>query len=255
MSHDRDLAEAFDAQAERFERAPVQTDPAAIARLIQDADFSAGGCVLDAGCGPGLVSKGLLDGGFRVVGVDLSREMIERARARCSDHADKAQFFQMSVFDERLDALAPFDGAISRYVLHHTIDPQAFAARQAALVRLGGVVAACDHATDTDRTRAALHQALEVARDKTHTRNLTSGGLADLIVSVGLVDIRLHEESFELDFDAWFDRGTPADSKENVRQLLLSGPAIRGFKARLQPDGKIRIAGIRAFVRGIKPTK
>ncbi len=255
MSHEQNLAEAFDAQAARFERAPVQTDPAAIGRLIQDANFPEAGYVLDAGCGPGLVSKALLDAGFRVVGVDLSREMIERARARCSHKEDKAKFLQISVFDSSLDALAPFDGAISRYVLHHTIDPQGFVARQAALLRPGGVVVACDHATDTDSRRAALHQALEVARDKTHTRNLTSGGLADLFVSVGLVDIRLHEESFELDFDEWFDRGTPADSKENVRQLLLSGPAIRGFKASLQQDGKIRIAGIRAFVRGIKPTK
>ncbi|MDR3553239.1 MAG: class I SAM-dependent methyltransferase [Syntrophobacteraceae bacterium] len=253
MNHEHDLARAFDGQAARFERAPVQTDPVTLARLIRYADFPDGACVLDAGCGPGLVSRVLLDAGFRVVGVDLSRQMIERARGRCADRGDKARFLQVSVFDEALDGLAPFDAAISRYVLHHTVEPREFLARQAALVRPGGVMVASDHIRDTNSRRAAFHQAIEVSRDKTHTRNLTSGELADLFASVGLEDIGLREESFVLDFDEWFDRGTPADSKENVRRRLLAGEGGRGFNASLQPDGRIRMACVRALVRGVKP--
>lgn len=249
MSHERHLAEAFDQQAAQFELAPVQTDPAALGRLIQDADFPEGALVLDAGCGPGLVSKGLLDAGFRVIGVDLSQEMIARARERCGE-GENARFLQMSLFDRSLEEFAPFDGAISRYVLHHTEDPRAFLERQAALVKPGGVILLCDHVTDVDRTRAAVHQTIEIGRDKTHTRNLTSGELADLFASVGIEDIRLHEEPFVLDFDEWFDRGTPADSKENVRRQILENHAGRGFDARLEANGSIRIRCIRTVVRG-----
>jgi SAM-dependent methyltransferase len=255
MNHEHNLAEAFDGQAAQFERAPVQTDPTALGRLIQDANFPEGAYVLDAGCGPGLVSKALLDAGYRVVGVDLSRQMIERARRRCADKEDRSRFLQQSIFDASLEPLAPFDGAISRYVLHHTLAPREFLARQVALLRPGGVMVASDHITDTNSTHAAFHQAIEVARDKTHTRNLTSGELADLFASIGLEDIGPREESFVLDFDEWFDRGTPADSKENVRNRLLAGPAARGFTASPQPDGKVVIACIRAFVRGVKPAR
>lgn len=255
INHERNLAQAFDGQAAQFERAPVQTDPAALSRLIEYADFPEGAYVLDTGCGPGLVGRWLLDAGFRIVGVDLSREMIDRARRRCTDTGDRAQFLQISVFDAALDALAPFDAAISRYVLHHTVEPDKFLARQVALLKPGGVVVASDHITDTNSARAAFHQAIEVARDKTHTRNLTSGELADLFASVGLSDITLREESFVLDFDEWFDRGAPADSKENVRRRLLSAPAARGFDASLQPGGNIRIACVRALVRGVKPKR
>lgn len=253
MDHDQQLAKAFDGQAARFERAPVQTDPKALERLVRDADFSAGAQILDAGCGPGLVSKVLLDSGLRVTGVDLSLEMVERARRRNAEFGDKARFEQASLFDPLLEALGPFDGAISRYVLHHTPDPKAFLARQAALVKTGGIVAASDHISDPDPALAAFHREIEVARDKTHTRNLSSGELADLFAAAGLVDIRLREEPFSLDFDEWFDRGTPSAPKAEVRARLLAGPAVRGFSAALQPDGAISIACIRAVVRGVKP--
>jgi hypothetical protein len=67
------------------------------------------------------------------------------------------------------------------------------------------------------------------------------------------VEIRLLEESYTLDFDEWSDRGSPIDSKENVRDALLAGPRVRGFTPTVQSDGTIRIAGIRAVVRGLKP--
>ncbi len=250
--HDQALARAFDSQAPKFERAPVQSDPAALARLVHEAALPAGGVVLDAGCGPGLVSSALLDAGFRIVGVDLSREMIERARKRCAAHSDRATFLQASVFDRQLDAQGPFDGALSRYVLHHVVDPLAFVMRQVELLRPGGVLVVNDHLTDPDPDRAEHHRKLEWARDHTHTRSLTGGDIVDLFAAAGLREIRLIEESYALDFDEWFDRGSPVDTKENVRESLLTGPRARGFMPELQPDGSIRIEGIRAIVRGVK---
>jgi SAM-dependent methyltransferase len=251
--HDQQLAQGFDGQAPKFERAPVQSDPAAIERLVRHAGFTRAGRVLDAGCGPGLVSSGLLDAGLHVVGIDLSTEMIERARRRCAEYGDRARFLHGSVYDPVLNQLAPFDGALSRFVVHHVIDPHAFLPRQIALVKRGGVIVVCDHTTDPNPAIAAHHGALEVARDRTHTRNLTGGELVDLFARAGLDDISLVEEPFVLDFDEWFDRGTPADAKESVRTKLLAGPIIRSFHHSLQDDGSIRIDCVRSIVRAVKP--
>jgi SAM-dependent methyltransferase len=250
--HDRELARAFDSQAPKFERAPVQSDPAALQRLIREADFPPGGRILDAGCGPGLVAEALLKAGWAVFGVDLSGEMVQRARERCCvPFGTRAWFAQMSVFDPDLP-YGPFAGAISRFVLHHVLDPSAFVRRQVELLRPGGVLVVCDHLTDPDPVRADHHVRLELARDRSHTRSLTGGQIVDLFAAAGLSELSLIEESYDLDFDEWFDRGSPDDTKENVRAALLDGPRVRGFAPTLLEDGSIRIQGIRAVVRGVR---
>lgn len=253
--HDREISRAFDGQAARFETAPVQSDPEALRRLVRFADLPPDSLVLDAGCGPGLVSLAFLEAGHRVYGVDLSAEMISRARARCSGHSPRARFVQGSVFDAGIEAAAgaAFDAAVSRYVLHHVTDPFGFIRRQADLLRPEGIMVLSDHTTDPDPDRAAAHQAVERLRDHTHTRNLTPGELVDLVVRAGFGDVRLAEESFRLDFDEWFDRGTPVMAKPDVRARLLGGPQARGWSAVEGADGSVRIDSVRAMVRGIGP--
>jgi 2-polyprenyl-3-methyl-5-hydroxy-6-metoxy-1,4-benzoquinol methylase len=250
--HDQELARAFDSQAPRFEVAPVQSDPSAIERLVREADLTPGCLVLDAGCGPGLVSAALLAAGFRVVGVDLSHEMIARARKRCASYRGNGRFLEVSVYDPALDSLGPFDAALSRYVLHHVEDPARFLKRQIELVRPGGILVVNDHITDPDPGVAAHHGAIEIARDRTHTRNLPEVELVDLFERAGLTEVRLIEESFTLDFDEWFDRGTPIEEKATVRNWLVSGPTIRSFRPHVLENGSIRIDCIRAIVRGVK---
>ena len=248
MSHDKDLAQAFDGQAAKFEKAPLQNDKSALARLIDFAALDKDSLVLDAGCGPGIISEALLEEGHRVVGVDLSTEMLNRARARCERFGERAKFVQGSVLELSQQG---FDAAISRFVVHHVVDPLAFVQAQAARLRKGGAVIVSDHTADPDPGRAAWHQQIERARDKTHTRSLTPGELVDLFARAGLRLVRVVEEEYDLDFDEWFDRGTPALGKAEVRALVEASTA-RGFSPHRRSDGGITIGNVRALVRGVK---
>jgi SAM-dependent methyltransferase len=249
-SHDDALRSAFDGQAALFERSPVQTDAATLARLVAYAALPAGAHVLDGGCGPGLVAEAFLSAGHRITGVDLSAEMIARARARNARFGDRARFEQRHL--DTLPRDAVFDGAVSRFVVHHVHDPVAFVGALFARVRSGGAVTASDHVADPDPARARFHQEIELARDRTHVRNLTPGELVDVFGRAGLSGVTLVEEPLDLDFDEWFDRGTPQAPKEEVRRMLLAGTA-RGFEPTAGPDGKVAIRLVRALVRGVKP--
>jgi SAM-dependent methyltransferase len=246
--HDRALSTAFDGQAARFESGPVQTDPVALARLVAFAALPPGATILDAGCGPGLVAEVFLRAGHSVHGVDLSAEMVRRARARCAPFGERARFEQGSLFD--LGA-GPFDAAVSRFVVHHVPDVVAFLRAQVERVRPGGAVVVSDHTTDPDPAAAAWHLDIERARDRTHVRNLTSGELADAFARAGLDQLQLVEERFDLDFDEWFDRGTPTLPKDAVRPRLLAGSG-RTFRPEKRPDGGVTIRCVRALVRGVR---
>ena len=53
-----------------------------------------------------------------------------------------------------------------------------------------------------------------------------------------------------LDFDEWFDRGTPTEDKATVRSWLLEGPSPRGFAPTALPSGHVRVDCERSIVRG-----
>ncbi|HEY6005933.1 MAG TPA: methyltransferase domain-containing protein [Anaeromyxobacter sp.] len=248
--HDRDLARAFDVQAAAFERAKVQRDAESLSRFVGFAAVPRGGRVLDAGCGPGLVAEAFLEAGCDVLGVDLSAEMIRRAQARCARFGERARFEQRSLFD--LSPGQPLDAALSRNVIHHLEDPQAFVARQAALVRPGGAVLVLDLSGEPDPAGQAFSQGIERDRDRTHVRTLTPGEMVDMLIRAGLEDLRLAEEHLVLDFDEWFDRGTPAAPKEAVRARLVAGRAQR-FVPSPRPDGRVDIRVTRTMVRATKP--
>ncbi len=244
------VAAAFDRQAARFERAPVQSNPEALARLVGFTRLAPGSALLDAGCGPGLVAEAFLAAGHRVHGVDLSAEMVRRARERCARFGERARFEEGSVL--ALPAGAVYDGTVSRFVLHHVPDPAAFVAAQIQRVQPGGVVVAADHTTDPEPAAARWHQEIERGRDVSHCRNLTPGELADLLARAGLERLELAEEGFELDFDEWFDRGSATLPKAEVRARVLAGRA-RGFDPVPRPDGGITLRCWWACARGVKP--
>jgi SAM-dependent methyltransferase len=139
---------------------------------------------------------------------------------------------------------------VSRFVVHHVEDPLAFLRAQVERVRPGGAVVVSDHATDPDPARARWHQEVERARDRSHVRNLTPGELADVLARAGLDGLVLAEDPLELDFDEWFDRGTPTVPKEDARRLLLGGRA-RGFEPVPRADGGITLRCVRVLARGV----
>jgi ubiquinone/menaquinone biosynthesis C-methylase UbiE len=73
-----------------------------------------GARILDIGSGPGQFSKYIIDKGFEVVGIDLSREMVSISKQRVPQ--GKFQFMDMRRLDFPADS---FDGIFCAYALIH----------------------------------------------------------------------------------------------------------------------------------------
>jgi SAM-dependent methyltransferase len=99
----------------------------------------AGARVVDLGCGTGRVGTWLRANGAReVIGVDLSKEMLERAPRELYTQTVVAPITATGL------AAGTFDGAISSMVLDHVADLAGFFAEAHRLLRPGGWLAVVD---------------------------------------------------------------------------------------------------------------
>lgn len=145
---DERTAEDFDRIARLTERAPPLER--ASRRIL--AAIPAGARVLDVGCGLGELSAALVRKGCEVVAIEVSPEMVRRARARGVD----ARVADLLAWEDR----RPFDAVVSVHALHHMPLERALA-RMAAALDPGGslrVVDLCasDGIADLPRIVAAL---------------------------------------------------------------------------------------------------
>jgi SAM-dependent methyltransferase len=139
MSTD-DTRAAWDAEAARFDDEPDHglRDPlvrAAWRDLLLEHLPPAPARIADLGCGTGTLSVLLAAEGYDVAGIDLSPEMIVRAKAKAAGH--DATFAVGDAADPELPA-GSFDVVLSRHVLWALPDPAAGLARWVRLLAPGG---------------------------------------------------------------------------------------------------------------------
>lgn len=115
--------------------------------------------LLDVGCGPGTISSGLARAVVpgEVVGIDVSAEVIERARAHVAEAGvTNARFETANVYDLPYEA-ASFDVAHAHQVMQHLADPVGALTEMRRVLRPAGLVAVrdADYATMSAWPRAA----------------------------------------------------------------------------------------------------
>ena len=105
-------------------------------------DVPAGGRILDAGCGAGLLSADLLERGYTVHGVDVSQKMLDHAARTFAERGFPAERFELSCTD-LLEAGLPeasFDGIAALGFLQYQVDEATALRELKRLLKPGGVL-------------------------------------------------------------------------------------------------------------------
>jgi len=120
--------------------------------------------ILDIGCGSGTFARSLAARGHRVTAIDLSPEMIRRARERTPEELD-ISYLSGDVMATEIPG-APFDCVISINTLHH-LPIAAAVRRMAELTAPGGMLIVHDVRNDAglgDRLRSLTAFAARLGR-------------------------------------------------------------------------------------------
>jgi SAM-dependent methyltransferase len=116
---------------------------------------------------------------------------------------------------------ASFDGAVTRFSIHHVPVPGRLIREMARVVRPSGRIVVADHLADDDGEARAWSQELERLRDPSHWASMTADGLRTLGREADLELISEQRFGYELDFDEWLARGASDGSAQELVELAL----------------------------------
>jgi ubiquinone/menaquinone biosynthesis C-methylase UbiE len=134
-------ARSFDSVAEIYDRfAELSGEP--LLRWLRSVLPTAGANALDLGCGNGRHTLLLADRFDEVVAVDISRPMLELARAHRS--RPNIVYAECDLRDVTPERDGPFDLVLSAFALHHVSDLETALQQIRSLLVAGGVVVLVD---------------------------------------------------------------------------------------------------------------
>ena len=123
--------------------------------------------VIDVAAGTGLFGRAVAPAVARVTAVDITPEMIEQGRRRAEQDGIPNMVWRQGAAEDLPFPDESFDLAITRYSIHHFVDPAAVLREMGRICRPDGTVVAVDMVSDEDPAVAARQDALETAMDPT----------------------------------------------------------------------------------------
>jgi SAM-dependent methyltransferase len=233
--HDRTVRTEFRRQSPTFEgEDSFFADPRLagwVARHLEPLDPSA--LVLEVACGAAHQGEAIAPHVGRVVGADLTPEMLAAARRRLREHAvgrvvlARADAARLPFPDDA------FDLAFCRFAVHHFTDPGAQLTEMVRVARPGGRVAVIDLISAQPQL-ADSYNDVERRRDPSHTRALTASELEHAVERAGTAVEHTTTVDVRAPVERWLAQASPpADVAGAIRADLhaeLAGGPPTGMR-------------------------
>lgn len=217
------VRDEFGHQAEAFNASPTMSSEAALGGLLAMIPARAGARWLEAAAGPGIISRRLAPGVGSVVALDLTPAMLRVGRREARRAGVDNVHVACGDATQLPFAGATFDGAVTRFSLHHIPLPERVLGEMARVVRPGGAVLTCEHLHSAVADEASWHDEMERLRDPSHWACLSVEAMRRAGREAGLVLEREEQAPFVIDYEEWLNRG----SQGAANRALIERSAAR----------------------------
>jgi len=225
----------FGQQAARFgEEGLTLSNQAYLQWMVEQLDLQPHFEVLDVATGTGHLSRAIAPYVHRVVGLDLTPEMLAQGRHEAVRQGLTNLVFEQGEAEHLSYAHESFDLVVTRFSLHHFAEPQGPLQEMVRVCRRGGKVAVIDLVSPDDPTVSITYNHLERLRDPSHLRALTADELQRLMRTAGLDLVHTASCDVEVHLERWLDlTGAATEARQTIRTALsqdLEGMQSTGMR-------------------------
>ena len=235
--HKEKVEKQFTRTAEAFSEFAVRDSAEVTAEKVQFARPQADAAALDVACGPGAFVLALAPKVRFVCGIDLTAEMLRRARAlqiekgvaNVSLHRGEAE--QLPYRD------ASFDLVSSQCSIHHMPKPELSLREMVRVMKPEGRLLVIDPLGPESDAKFDLHNRIEIIRDPSHTASLRLTTFLSLFEKLGLEIVSQAVRRRRRSFNHWMLRAglKPEDRPYQEARKLLE-ESIEGDRAGFSPE-------------------
>ena len=221
----------YGASAEAYAVSRVHARGASLGRLVELAEVEPGQRALDVATAAGHTALALAQRGARVLGLDLTPEMLDVARRLAAERGLTDVEFGLGDAETLPLDDRSFDRVVCRIALHHFPNPAQATREMARVLKPGGRLVLVDNIVPPDPAAAAFINRFETLRDPSHHWLFPLSALVDLFCEAGLAVVHTETLVKPMEFLDWTRRmkTPPALEVELWAMLEASSGLVREY--------------------------
>ena len=219
--HQTLIVDQFTKQAVPFSTAKTIADEKALQLLIDSAEARPHDTVLDVACGGGNVVCAFARMVRHATGIDTTPAMLERARLVGREKSLPNVSWDLGEATSLPYADASFTIVVTRFSLHHFIEPFAVLKEMVRVCAPDGRILVADMHTNVDSAKGAEFNRMELLRDPSHVRALPVAELKALFPAAGLPQARITFYELRDELENLLRRSFPnPGDDEEIREIF-----------------------------------
>lgn len=211
----------FGRQAEAYSKGNIFVDGVHLSEVVRRSGVTGNDRVLDIATGSGFLALEFAKSAKKVIGADLTRNMLLHAREKQKDSGLKNTDFLLSDVESLPFEDETFNIVSCRFAFHHFPDPVKALHEMKRVCKTCGRIVLVDGVSSEDRKKSLFHNHIEKLRDPSHVRIYMLSEMEQMFNEIGATITDLTHWDIPQDFEDWMKRaGTGGKETEAIKGLM-----------------------------------